>query len=359
MAGGSQFAEARLLGHPVPWSGVKGFNYQPSQGTTGYELWRTFDAERIAVELDRGRALFPHVNALRWWLSWDAFERDQNGFAANFELALSVAADRGFAVMPVLFNRWHSPITDYGGVYLDHFLPGVSWLQRRGSGDEQGKPWRPEHGERVFDAFLERIVGGHADDDRIFAWDVCNEPFSYECPLASVPEAVVDAELTWLRHMSEECARLDRSTPRGISVHPLHGGAGLALVEPISDVLLVHPYFDNEDGLLDAYDAIALETGKPLLATEVCWGSLDDERRAQIVRATLSALSSRGIGWLAYVLHHSLVIDAHRPEHGPINPAIGAMHFIEPDGTVRSGHEVVNEFCSPPRELPSADVGGS
>jgi hypothetical protein len=109
-------------------------------------------------------------------------------------------------------------------------------------------------------------------------------------------------------------------------------------------VLLVHPYFDNENGLLDGYARVAAQSGKPLLATEVCWGSLDDTRRVEIIRATLSTLRERGIGWLAYVLHHSLVIDAHRPEHGPINEAIGALHFIERDGSLRAGHDVFNDF---------------
>jgi hypothetical protein len=308
------------------WADVKGFNYQPSYGTTGYELWRAFDANQIATELARARTYFPYINTLRWWLSWDAFQRDAGGFARDFEQALDLAARHGLAVMPVLFNRWHSPVTDYGGIYIDHFLPGASWLQRRGSDD-----------------FLEAIVGGHAGDERIIAWDVCNEPFSYEGPLASVPDAVRDAELAWLTRVSEACRRLDPATPRGISVHALHGVDGLRLVEPLSDVLFIHPYFDNRDGVLDAYAALAAETGKPLLATEVCWGSLDDARRVEIIRATLRELRAREIGWLAYVLHHSLVVDAHRPEFGPINDAVGTLHFIEADGSLRPGHDVINE----------------
>ena len=336
--------DVRLLGRTVPWSEIKGFNYQPSYGTTGYELWRVFDAERIDVELARGRRCFPHMNAVRWWLSWDAFERDADRFARDFDTALALAERHGMGVMPVLFNRWHSPVTDYGGVYLDHFLPGVSWIQRRGSRATPGDAWHPSHGEYVFDEFLERIVGEHAGDGRIFAWDLCNEPFSYECPLDEVPRFVVLAERAWLARIAERCRAFDPETPRGISIHPLHGAEGLRIVEPLCDVLLVHPYFDNENGLLDGYARVAAQSGKPLLATEVCWGSLDDTRRVEIIRATLSTLRERGIGWLAYVLHHSLVIDAHRPEHGPINEAIGALHFIERDGSLRAGHDVFNDF---------------
>ena len=54
-------------------------------------------------------------------------------------------------------------------------------------------------------------------------------------------------------------------------------------------------------------------------------------------------LSKRGIGWLAYLLHHSLIADAHRPEQGPLG-APGNLLFIEADGTLRPGHEAFNEF---------------
>ena len=43
------------------------------------------------------------------------------------------------------------------------------------------------------------------------------------------------------------------------------------------------------------------------------WGSLSDEARVANIRFTLGALKTRGIAWLVYLLHHSLIADAHRP----------------------------------------------
>ena len=82
---------------------------------------------------------------------------------------------------------------------------------------------------------------------------------------------------------------------------------------------------------------------KPLLSTECCWGSLDDAVRTQSVRYTLEQLKKREIGWLVYLLHHSLIADAHRPEFGPVTEP-GNLAFIEADDTLRPGHEVFNEF---------------
>ena len=95
--------------------------------------------------------------------------------------------------------------------------------------------------------------------------------------------------------------------------------------------------------LLDACVAFARGKGKPLLATETCWGALDDERRVEMIHYTLGQLKKRDIGWLAYVLHHSLIADAHRPEFGPVGGP-GNLAFIEANGTLRPGHEVFNNY---------------
>ena len=145
------------------WSKIRGFNYQPSYGSSGFELWQQFDAQVIETEVGRGKRYFPKINTLRWWQSWDSFIRNPKRYADHFETTLRIADKFGLAVMPVLFNRWHTSSIDYGGIYLDHFLPGASRMQKA----------------KMFDAFLETLVGRHKDDPRILAWDLCNEPFFY------------------------------------------------------------------------------------------------------------------------------------------------------------------------------------
>ena len=61
------------------WSRLRGFNYQPSYGSSGFELWQRFDAKVIAEELAQGKRHFPKMSALRWWQSWDSFLRDPKG----------------------------------------------------------------------------------------------------------------------------------------------------------------------------------------------------------------------------------------------------------------------------------------
>jgi len=299
------------------------------------ELWMQFDTETIALELKQGKRCVRQTNVIRLWLSWDAFKHNPQRFSDYFEEALRISGSYGLMVMPVLFNRWHDNALDYGGIYLDHFLPEASWVRKPG----------------MFEAYLQAIVGAHAADTRILAWDLCNEPFSYLVPQSALPE-IARAEYAWLESLYRGCKALSAQAPITVGIHPGHGRLGLEQVEPISDILSIHPYWTAEsphhkkadyERLLDEYVEIARHTGKPLLANETIWGSLDDTERVEIIHYTLSELRKRNIGWLAYLLHHSLIADAHRPEFGPTS-APGYLAFIEADGSLRPGHEAFNLY---------------
>ena len=310
------------------YSAIRGFNYQPSYGSTGLELWQQFNAGVIDRELALGKKYFPGMNAIRFWLSWDAFQRHPRRFAANFDRALQIAHDHGLVVMPVLFNRWHDTQLDYGGIYFDHFLPGSSSLS---PSLDLARP------------FLEAIVGAHADDARVFCWDLCNEPN----PTTAYP-AIEQAEYDWLAGLYARCKQTGARAPLTIGSHY---GCRLGKVEAWSDLLSIHPYLFEDtparraefETLLDEAVAIAQRTGKPLLATETCWGSLDDAVRVANLCYNLGELKKRRIGWLVYALHHSLVADIHRPEFGPVGIP-GNLAFIEADGSLRPGHAAFNTF---------------
>ena len=124
------------------------------------------------------------------------------------------------------------------------------------------------------------------------------------------------------------------------------------MLDPLCDLLSIHPYLTSNAAAsrksfakaLDSAVGFARKAGKPLLASECCWGSLDDKVRVEFIRNTLMELQQRNIGWTAYLLHHSLIADAHRPEFGPLSSHAGNLAFIEADGSLRAGHEVFNEF---------------
>jgi hypothetical protein len=314
------------------WSALRGFNYQPSYGSSGFELWQKFDAKTIAIELERGRKFFPKINVLRWWQSWDSYLREPKRYTRNFDTTLDLAEKAGCRIIPCLFNRWHTAALDYGGIYLDHFLPGASGMA--------GKP-------KLFDSFLEALVARHKDDPRILAWDLCNEPFFYATPFPD-KASVMQAELAWLKSLRDICKSYGAQAPLTVGI----SGTWPELTAPLCDLLSIHPYLMSNAEVarnsfarsLDNAVAFALKAGKPLLATECCWGAFEDGARVEFIRNTLTELKRRNIGWTAYLLHHSLIADAHRPEYGPLSPHAGNLAFIEADGSLRPGHAVFNEF---------------
>ena len=317
----------------MDYAAIRGFNYQPNWGTSGLEIWRRFDARRYAQEIALAKRHFPKINTLRIWLSHDAWMRDEKRFETDFDATLGILAKHGLVAIPTLFNRWHDGILDYGGIYLDHFVPGISWLQC---------------GRRLA-AFTEAVVGPHAADPRVLAWDLCNEPF-WGNPEQNDADAFFRAEYAWLKDMRDAAKGAGACAPLTIG---LTTATPFDAMAPLCDLLTFHPYWTGNpdlsdekaryERLLDEAIASAARLGKPLLATECCWGALDDARRVEIIRYSLEQINRRRIGWLAYVLHTSDVIDCHGPERGPVsNP--GNLAFIRSDGTVRPGHEIINEF---------------
>ena len=305
------------------WSQVRGFNYQPSFGRTGVEIWiDRFDGATVERELGLGRKYFPGMNTVRLWLAHDAYFKDPARFARNFESALQGCERHHLRAIPTLFNNWHS-VPDFGGISAEMISYWFASFGRNGQASNY-----------VFRPYLEALFKTHATDPRILAWDTCNEPFNNGR----------EVYLGWLRHTYQTAKALGVRQPVGVSVAA--SVEDLRLVEGFSDVLMIHPYFAPQVPW-PALQAFAREKGKSLLATECCWGALDDARRVAIVEADLRTLRQQNIGFLAHALQESYVADLHRPQYGLISSA-EYMAFVHLDGSLRAGHEVFNRYASQP-----------
>jgi len=262
------------------FSSVRAFNYQPGYAATGVEIWRGFRADQISNEISRGNDIFPHINTIRIWLSFDAWLIESRTSERVPEM-LGILERSGLRAVVTLFNGWHS-FPDFGGITPEHMSLFA------------GQP-------------------GHFGP------------------------------------LYRECKALGAKAPITVGIHP---GVPLEMVTSMSDLLSNHPYWVHNaknankqayEKKLDAEVAYARKVAKPILATECCWGDLNDKVRVDSIRYTLTQLKQRGIGWLVYLLHHSLIADAHRPEFGPVGGP-GNLAFIEADDSLRPGHEVFNEF---------------
>jgi len=73
------------------------------------------------------------------------------------------------------------------------------------------------------------------------------------------------------------------------------------------------------------------------------WGAIDDAKHLETMHYTLGQLAKRDIGFTVVGLQHSLVADQHYPAYGPVGHS-EVLHFVNPDGTLRQGHEALNDY---------------
>lgn len=316
---------------------VRGFNYQPSYGGHAMQLWENFDEAAVRRELSWGKKYFPGFNTVRLWLSWNYWKYDKIGAMDKIKRYLAAAEDANLMIVPVLFNRWHDVCLDWGGLYLDHFIKGT-FCEDRGSLIE----------------FAEQVTRTFASHESILVWDMCNEPFSYGCAsIEGILQELQQLELDWLTETYHAMKAIDQIHPVSVSPAAIRGVEDTITLNEISDVHLIHPYFwdavDNPqhrcnfEEKLDRFVAYREKTGKPMLTTETCWGSMDDANRVRIMRYTLQEHKKRELGWLAHALQESYVADLHGADKAPVGDP-GILYFVDMQGLLRPGHDAFNEY---------------
>lgn len=334
---------------------MRGFNYSPSYSPTAFGEWDQFDAEVWRTEIGRGKEYFPGINTLRIWLDWNSYRRLPQKCVDSLGKILDIGQEFDIKMMPTIYNRWHDPqedIYDWGGNYLEHILDHFE---------------QPDYSK--FESYLQGMVGTFKDDDRIVMWDICNEPKlrpqvnisvdNFGKPLSGIEWthwdlmsvrkiANAQIELDWYRWTADYIRKLRAKQPLTMGVILVEEAA---VVADFLDVLCFHPYFGWWDNtfadLCDRAVELSKAKNKPMIANEVVQGSLSDETHVEIIEKSLKVLNDRGIGWCAWIMHGGPHITAN-PEVTDINARPGDrgyMAFINPDGTLRKGHQVVNEYC--------------
>lgn len=299
------------LKSPAGCSHICGFNYQPSWGHNGLTVWgEKFDAAKYRHELALGKKYFPKFNAVRIWLSWSAYRANPQGFVRNFQAAVDICGDHDLLVVPVIFNRWTgAPLWD------------------RVEDKEMAADF-----DTTFGPFIRAVILPMKGDPRVLAWDLCNEP-----------QPNKDA-VQWVGKVHQAVKQLDWHALTCVGTD--YNVAPLKLCLQFQDILTPHPYFPRSRAEIAkaakemaVFAKVAKDTGKPMMATECCWGSLDDAERVEIIRANLQLLKQHKIGFFPHALWTSGVADLHRyPLDGYYMP------FILGDGSLRPGHEAYNEF---------------
>jgi hypothetical protein len=149
-----------------------GSNYNPATAINELEMWQaeTFDPKRIDLEL--GWAEQIGMNTMRVYLHDLAYGQDPEGFCRRLDQFLAICAGHNIRPMLVLFDSCWDPLPVIGRQRPPR--PGVhnsGWVQSPGAGALQDPAQYPR-----LEAYVRGVVGRFANDKRVLAWDIWNEP---------------------------------------------------------------------------------------------------------------------------------------------------------------------------------------
>ena len=154
----------------LPW--LVGCNFTPSYAINQIEFWQeeTFDLSVIDREL--GWAARIGMNSTRVYLHDLLWHADPAGFIARIDAYLAVAAGHGIRTMLVLFDScWHAEPSLGPQPQPRPGIHNSGWVQSPGVKALSDPAQVPR-----LEAYVSAIVSAFADDDRVLAWDIWNEP---------------------------------------------------------------------------------------------------------------------------------------------------------------------------------------
>ena len=153
-----------------PWP--VGANFLPSTAINQLEMWQpdTFDPATIDRELGWAESI--GMNTMRVFLHNLLWEQDPKGFEQRIDAFLTIAARHHIRPVFVLFDSCWEPFPKLGPQHPP--IPGVhnsGWVQAPGAAVLADPAQYPR-----LESYVKGVVGAFADDQRILAWDLWNEP---------------------------------------------------------------------------------------------------------------------------------------------------------------------------------------
>ena len=153
-----------------PW--LVGANYIPASAINELEMWQsdTFDPKQIDKELGWAEGL--GMNTMRVFLHDLLWQQDPEGFKKRIDQFLTIAAKHHIRPILVLFDSCWDPEPKLGPQRAP--MQGVhnsGWVQSPGAKGLEDTSQYPR-----LKSYVVGVVGAFANDQRILAWDVWNEP---------------------------------------------------------------------------------------------------------------------------------------------------------------------------------------
>ena len=153
-----------------PW--LVGADFLPSTAINELEMWQADTFDEATIDREFGLAEGIGMNTMRVFLHNLLWEQDPKGFQQRIDRFLTIAARHHIRPMFVLFDSCWDPNPKLGTQHPP--VPGVhnsGWVQAPGAAILADPSQYPR-----LEKYVKGVVGAFANDPRILAWDLWNEP---------------------------------------------------------------------------------------------------------------------------------------------------------------------------------------
>jgi hypothetical protein len=315
-----------------PW--LVGSNYIPRSAINELEMWQeaTFNPEQIDQELGWAEAL--GMNTMRVFLHDLLWQQDAAGFRKRLDQFLAIAQRHHIRPVLVLFDSCWDPMPRLGPQHPP--IPGVhnsGWVQSPGAalGDSKQYP--------RLKAYVQGVVGAFANDERVLAWDLWNEPGSdnagiYSNELKSKKTfviALLPQAFEWAREINPK----QPLTSGVCCVDTSPDGANLGEIEQIqlreSDVITFHnyswpEYFKRQVAWLKKYN-------RPVICTEYMARSVGSTFDTVLPIAKEERVGAINWGFVAGKTQTNLPWESWQHPYIHDQPPVWFHEVLRPDGT--------------------------
>jgi hypothetical protein len=251
-----------------PW--LIGSNYLPSTAINQLEMWQQDTFDTITINRELGWAQSLGMNTMRVYLHDLPYREDSTGFLNRIDIFLSIAKTHNIRPIFVIFDSCWDPFPKSGKQRAPKpFVHNSGWVQSPG---RETLKDTTQYGR--LEKYVKGLVSHFAQDSRILAWDVWNEPDNTNDSSYGKEELPEKAEhvIPLLKKTFEWARAAQPSQPLTSAVWAGDWSSDTAL-KPIqklqleeSDVISFHNYdkpadFENRIKQLERYN-------KPMLCTE-------------------------------------------------------------------------------------------
>jgi hypothetical protein len=331
---------AQAWGRETGW--LVGSNYAPATAINQLDMWQaeTWDPRTIDRELGWARGL--GMNTMRVFLHDLAWRQDPQGFLNRVDELLAIADRHGIRPMLVLFDAVWDPFPRAGRQRQP--VPGLhnsGWLQSPGV--EILRDSLRHQAE--LEPYVKAVVGRFADDPRVLAWDLFNEPDNLNRGSYGAFEPVNKGELAlallrrafgWAREMNPT-QPLTSGPWKGDWLDPSQTAPITTFMLENSDVITFHSY----DPLprMQRLVAALQRYGRPIICTEYM-----ARPRGSTFESILPYFKAQGVGAMnwGFVSGESQTIYPWDSwEHAyPAEPPVWFHDIFRTDGTPYRQEEV-------------------